>query len=303
MDQSYKRLLLIVLALGAGCSRPSPSAEGGQGASDGTRIVGRYDGGVVTEAELAAESSKLPSPLHEQFESAVGQREFVRSMIDKRLLELEARRRGLHEDAAILKQVRELESRLIIQALLAAEEQRVGAPSEQTLREYYQEQRQTLAQPERVRVARVFVAVPPNATAAQRAQARQRVERFAQRLSRGEPFAKVAGVGEGPERTQGGDLGFLGRGEGREPALEKAAFALDKPGAVSPVVSESGGFSVLQLLERREARIPPFEEVRSQIEARVLPQHKRKVFESLLARLRQAGAVEIDVPAHPSGKP
>lgn len=301
--RSSKRVLLALCVLTAACSRsPSPSGEG-EGASGSGKVVGRYSGGVVTEGELIAESSKLPSPLREQFESPNGQREFLRSMVDKRLLEQEARRRGLHEQPDIQKQVRELEERLIIQALLAAEEQQVGAPTEETLRAYYQGQRQELGQPERVRVARVFVAVPPNATAAQRAQAKQKAERLAQRLKKGEALAKVAAEGEGPERTRGGDLGFLARGQLREPAVDQAAFALESPGAVSPVVAESAGFSVLQLLERQAARIPSFEEVRPELEARVLPQHKRQVFESLLARLRQTGGVQIDVPARSSGNP
>ncbi|WP_141328018.1 peptidyl-prolyl cis-trans isomerase, partial [Myxococcus sp. AB025B] len=166
-------------------------------------MVGRFDGGVVTQAELAEESARLPSPLREQFERPAGQREFVRSMIDKRLLAQEARVRGFHQKPEIKKQLQSLEERLVIQELLAAEEKAAGRPDEQVLREYYQQHRDELAQPERLRLARVQVVVPPAATTTQRAQAKQKAERLAQRLRSGEALEKVAADGDG----RGGELG------------------------------------------------------------------------------------------------
>ncbi|MBZ4421220.1 peptidylprolyl isomerase [Myxococcus sp. RHSTA-1-4] len=262
-------------------------------------MVGRYDGGVITEAELIAESSRLPSPLREQFERPAGQREFVRSMIDKRLLAQEARTRGLHLEQDIQKQVRELEERLIIQALLAAEEKAAGRPGEEQLRAYYTQHRDEFAQPERLRLGRVLVAFPAEATAAQRAQAKQKAERFAQRLKAGEALAKVAAEGDGTEKTQGGELGWVARADLPDRQLEDAAFGLKTVGQVSGVVAEGRGYSVVQLLERREARVPPFEEVKAEVEGRALPQFKKKAFEALIARLRSAGAVEVDIPARP----
>jgi peptidyl-prolyl cis-trans isomerase C len=264
------------------------------------RVVGRFDGGVVTEAELNAESARLPSPLREQFESPAGQREFVRSMIDKRLLAQEARRRGFTDAPDIQKQVRELEERLSIQALLAEEERKAAPPSEAEQRDWYEGHRQDLAQPERVRVGRVLAAVPAGATAAQRTQARQRAERFAQQLKAGQSLAKVSAEGDGPEKARGGELGLMARGDWRgDAAGEQALFALTRVGEVSPVVVEAGGFSVFQLLERREARVPSFEEVRAEVEARMLPQRKRKAFEQLLSGLRREGGVVVEVPARP----
>jgi parvulin-like peptidyl-prolyl isomerase len=291
---------LVALVFASACTRPSP--ESGPGAStavDGGRVVGRYDGGVITEAELIEESSRLPSPLREQFERPAGQREFVRSMIDRRLLAQEARSRGLHEEPAIQKQVRALEERLTIQALLAAEEKAAGKPGEEELRAYHAQHREAFAQPERLKLGRVLVALPAGATAAQRTQAKQKAERFAQRLKAGEPLARVAAEGDGPEKAQGGELGLVARGELPDRALEEAAFALKKPGETSGVIPEARGYSVVRLLERREGRMPAFEEVRAEVESRVLPQWQRKVLESLLARLRGAGSVGIEVPAHP----
>jgi peptidyl-prolyl cis-trans isomerase C len=292
----FARWLLGLLLLGVACTKPGTPAEGEGSAS---KVVGSYTGGSVTEAELMAEVARLPPQLREQFETANGRREFIRSMIDKRLLAQEARRRGLHERPDIQQQVRALEERLTIQALLAEEEKALASPSDAELRAYYEAHKTELTQPERVRVVRVLAAVPVGAGAAEKNRARQRAEQFAQRLRKGEAVARVAADGDGPERAQGGDLGLFALGDGRDPALEKAAFALTKPGAVSPVVEEAAGWSVLQLVERREARVPPFEEVRSALQGRLQPQMKRKVFDDVLSRLRQAGGVGVEGVARP----
>lgn len=281
---------LLALAL-AGCSRCD-------GARSPPGVVARYQGGEVTAEELRRESSRLPPALRANFETAFGRREMVNALVDKRLLVQEADRRGLRKDPEIARQVQELEERLMVQALLAAEEKALGPPAEAELRTWYEARRSELAQPARVRVSRVLAAVRPGATPPERAAARQRAERLLARLRKGESFAAVAGEGNGPEKARGGDLGLLARG-GPDARLEQAAFALARPGDLSPVVECDDGFAVLRLAERREARVPPFEEVRGEVANRLEPQRKRKAFDDLIERLRKGAKVRIELSAAP----
>jgi peptidyl-prolyl cis-trans isomerase C len=260
-------------------------------------VVGRFAGGTVSQAELTREASRLPPALREQFGGEAGRRELVRSLIDKKLLAREARQRGLSEAPDIKRQVIELEERLIIQSLLAAEEKSAGEPTEAELRAFFEAHKAEFEQPERVRVARALVSAGPEASAAQRAKAKARAEKLAERLRRGESAAQVAADGDGPERARGGDLGFLVRGESGDPDFEAAAFALKAPGTVSPVFATREGFAVLQLQERSERRVPSFEEVRSAVEGRVAPIRKRQVFDDLLAKLRRSAEVRVEVPS------
>jgi len=238
-------------------------------------------------------AARLPPALREQFETPAGRREFARSLIDKRLLVLEARRRKLAEEPELRRQVRELEERLLVQALLAQEEVAAGSPSEQELRAWFTAHREELLRPEQVRVGRVLVSVGSKASEVERSQARRKAEALGARLRRGEPLAQVAREGDGPERMQGGELGLLVRGGGLDAALEQAAFALERPGTVSPVVAVREGFAVLQLLERKPPRAPVFEEVRAEVEGRLVPARKRQLFDALLSRLRQQEGVEL----------
>lgn len=279
------------------CCAMALSACGACGDSKLAATVARFEGGVVTADELRREAQKLPPALRARFDSEAGERELAGAIIDRRLLAMEARERKLDEDPDVVRQVRDLEERLVIQALLAAEERAAGTAGEAEARAWYQAHQGELTQPERVRVSRVLATVPAAATKTDRDRARERAQRFAQRLRAGEDFARVAASGEGPEATRGGDVGLLTLADERDPRLVRAAFALTTPGDLSPVVETRDGYAVLRLEERRPARVPTFEEARGEIANRMAPERKRKVFDELLARLRAEANVQLGLAA------
>jgi len=262
-------------------------------------VVGRYQGGVVTAEELHREANRLPPLLRARFETDNGRREMVSALIDKRLLAAEAHKRGYDREPEVLRHVQDLQERLEIQSLLAAEEKTAGSPTDAELRGWYAAHRDELAQPERVRVRRILAAVPAGAPAAERERSRTRAEALLARVKRGEAFEKVAATADGAERAHGGDLGLMAKGDRKDPRLEAAAFALQAPGARSAVFECADGFAALELVERRAARVPPFEEVRGEVENRLAPERKRKAFEDLLTRLRKDAEVRLEIAAGP----
>ncbi len=268
-------------------------------ASPGADVVARFKGGAVTREELLRESQRLPPNLRARFEQGTGREEFIRSMVDKRLLALEAERRGLTRDPEIRRQVRELEERLTIQAMLAQEEKAAGAPTDAEVQAHYQANLERFAQPERLRLARILLSVPQGSPRAAWTEARQRAEALRRRIVAGEPVAKVAAAGDGPERTRGGELGLLTRGELGGAALEKAAWALTRQGEATPVIEDSAGAVILVLLERQAPRVPPFEEVRGAVLGQMAPMTQRRVFEQVLARLRAEAAIEVSAHGTP----
>ncbi len=265
--------------------------RGGEGPA---RVVASFRGGRLTAGELEQGLGRLAPALRREFDSAAGRREVARSLIDKKLLAQEARRRHVDERPEIRRQIEELEDRLIVQALLADEEKSAGSGSDAELQRYYEEHRREFDRPERVRIARVLAAVAPAAGAEAKARARKRAEEFQHRLRKGEPLAKVAAAGDGPERKEGGQLGWLARAD-RDAATSTAAFALQRPGEVSPPVLTPDGWSVLVLLERAAARTPAFAEVRDEIVGRADAARRRRAFDSLVAGLRREGEVHLAV--------
>lgn len=101
--------------------------------------------------------------------------------------------------------------------------------------------------PPEVRVAVIQIPVEPVAGA--RDVAKKRADAVVARLTKGEPFTRVAQeVSEDPgTRRSGGDLGFFGRGD-LDSTFERAAFAL-KPGQTSGLVETPFGFHIIRVEE------------------------------------------------------
>ncbi len=124
----------------------------------------------------------------------------------------------------------------------------------------YQAHPQRFQQPERVHARHILI--PGSATDA-RAQAEALRQLLLQQRASFEEMARQHSKDPGTAH-KGGDLGFITRGKMVAP-FEEAAFALEKPGQLSPVVETRFGFHVIELVEKRPAGLQPFDEVKAQL--------------------------------------
>lgn len=105
-----------------------------------------------------------------------------------------------------------------------------------------------------------------------------------------EAYAREKGI---PIRT----TGFFKEGDeipevGRNPAFQSSAFAMTKAGEMSAVVNVSPNYYLLKLLEKKESRIPPFEEVKEEVKKKIVgvksDEKARQIAEDILKQI-QAG--------------
>jgi peptidyl-prolyl cis-trans isomerase C len=232
---------------------------------------------------------QLPTALREQFQTPAGREEFIEAVLAKRLLRAEAERRGLTRSPEVLRQVQELEERLAIQALLVEAERSQGPVSEDELRRYYESKKQDFRLPRRVRASRVVLRGRTDDKAL-----RVKLEALRQRALKKEPIQRVAASGEGPERLQGGDIGWVSEALDDE---TRAALALKAVGEVSSVVQVSGGLAFLVMTGLEEAREPDFEEVRQVVTGRYAPVRQRRVFDALVKRLKADTQAQVNAAA------
>jgi peptidyl-prolyl cis-trans isomerase D len=128
---------------------------------------------------------------------------------------------------------------------------------------YYQSNRQNYHLPERVRARHLlFRADSPEV----RVAARQRAEEALAELRAGKDFAALAKARseDANSREQGGDLGWLQRGQTAS-AVEQVLFSVP-PGSPPQIVETSYGFHVVRVGERQAERTRSLAEVRSEIE-------------------------------------
>jgi peptidyl-prolyl cis-trans isomerase C len=83
------------------------------------------------------------------------------------------------------------------------------------------------------------------------------------RLKKGENFEKLAKEkSSGPEKVQGGDLGYFSQGE--KPTEFDSVFTMEV-GAISEVIKSPYGYHIFKLEEKTQPRPIPFEEAKSEI--------------------------------------
>ena len=110
-------------------------------------------------------------------------------------------------------------------------------------------------------------------------------------LKAGGDFAKLAkeNSNDPGSATQGGDLGFLVKGQ-TVPEFEKSAFSL-KPGEISDLVKTQYGFHIIQVQQHDQPQIQPFEQVKNQImldiRQRSANQMMEKTADATVAALRK----------------
>ncbi|KFA91097.1 peptidylprolyl isomerase [Archangium violaceum] len=143
-----------------------------------------------------------------------------------------------------------------------------------------------------VHARHILVQVDAKAAPEQVEVARKKAQALAEEARKpGVDFAELAKKkSEGPSASDGGDLGFFRRGV-MVPAFERVAFTL-KEGEVSEPVRTQFGWHVLKVEERRAVDVPPFEQVKAELENRLKMQKTEKFVEQYVQELRQKASVE-----------
>lgn len=112
------------------------------------------------------------------------------------------------------------------------------------------------------------------------------------KIAAGEDFGALASeYSEGPEKESGGDLGNFKKGDLAK-QLEEPVENLN-PGEVTPWIQFRSGWYLLKLVEKKEARLKPFEEARDDIEKRLLAEKTQVKFEEFMKELREKSYVKI----------
>jgi peptidyl-prolyl cis-trans isomerase D len=145
-------------------------------------------------------------------------------------------------------------------------------------KKYDEEKVTRWTQPAAMKVRAITIPVPPSATGEQEKAAREKIDQAVAEVKGGKDFAEVAKARSEDQATKanGGDLGFVARGQSPYgKTLEEQAVKL-KPGQVSEVFKDRSGFHVLKAEEERAARVQPLDEVRRQIAADLVKGEKAK---------------------------
>lgn len=172
------------------------------------------------------------------------------------------------------------------QLLYEALQKAVGGPieiSEGDLRQYFEDHRADYGTKEQLKASHILVATLEAA------------EEIVEKLASGEDFAELARAHSTcPSSSQGGDLGWFGRGE-MVSEFEEAAFSLSV-GERSAIVETQFGFHIILVTDRREATEPEYVDVADRVRSDAEKEIANERFEAWLEKAREEAQVSISDP-------
>jgi len=173
-----------------------------------------------------------------------------------------------------------LEEKLLAEKMIRSSLQYRGEIDEKEVLQYYETHRSSFQLNQRVRARQIVVADGEEAI------------QILKRLKRGGSFEKVAAEKSlGPEKVNGGDLGYFSRGE--RPAEFDHVFEMEV-GTISEVIKSPYGYHLFKLEEKIEARQIPFEEAKSGIIQKLGQKKGEEEFQKWFKGLKGKARVRIN---------
>lgn len=187
---------------------------------------------------------------------------------------------------------RSLDLLIVEQAKLEAT---LNIPEEELLRVYKADQ-DRFRTPERVHVRHILLSTAGKPKE-EEAKIKAKAESVLKQVKGGADFAKLAqeNSDDPGSKIKGGDLGWVVRSQ-TVPEFEKAAFSLN-PKQFSDLVQTQYGFHILQVLEKEQARLRSFDEVKGELAAEL---KKQRVVERMQALADTVEAELRKTPTHPA---
>ena len=155
-----------------------------------------------------------------------------------------------------------------------------GEIEENEIRKYYETHLSLFQIPQRVKARQIVVADGEEAI------------QILKRLKKGESFEKLAKEKSlGPERVQGGELGYFRQGE--RPSEFDPLFSMEV-GAISEVIKSPYGYHIFKLEEKSDPRVITFEEARPTIIKELRKQKGEEEFQKWLKGLKRRAKLKIN---------
>ncbi|MET0605523.1 MAG: peptidylprolyl isomerase [Beijerinckiaceae bacterium] len=243
--------------------------------------VARVDGVPITEQDLAIAAEDLGQQMPQQLTPDQRRDYLVNYLTDLKLAAKAAAEQKLEDSPDYKSRLAYFREKVLVDEYLAVEAKK--AVSEDGMRKLYEETTKNAAPEMEARARHILV------------EDEDAAKKIHVRVTTGkEDFATVAKeVSKDPgSGKEGGDLGYFTK-DRMVPEFAEEAFKLE-PSQISAPVKSQFGWHVIKLEDKRVKPLPPFEQVRPQIEQYMT----RKAHTDLILALRAKGKVErLDKPA------
>ena len=283
------------------------------------RIIARVNGQIVTQRQYDREKAELRVRLSERYSGAELEaqvreqsKNLLRDLIDQNLLVEKAKDLDIKVDTDVIKRLDEyrqqqnlasledlqkevekqgmdwadfndnIKRQLQMQQVIGSEVGRRVLVSREDARKYYDAHKQEFSSPAGLHLEEIFISKDKHKPD----EAEQRAKTALAEVKSGARFSEVAKkYSDGPTANQGGDIGFVAAGT-LAAELEQPLKKMDT-GDVSDIVETKYGPKIIKVLERRQAGVPPFEDVAERVINVLTDQKMQPALRKYLQTLRK----------------
>ncbi len=191
----------------------------------------------------------------------------------------------------------ELRQQMTIRKMILTQAENAGAPSEDEVKAFYEENKEGFHQGAAVEASHILVQVSPEDDEETKAAKLARIKQLRQQLLDGADFAELAKENSDcPSAANGGHLGTpFGRGQ-MVVEFEDAAFS-QPVGEVGDVVETQFGYHLIKVINRTEEKTLEFDEVKDRIAELLTAQRQQDAVAKFVQDITEAADIErLDVP-------
>jgi len=193
---------------------------------------------------------------------------------------------------------------LLVKKLIEQEvEAKVETPSDEEIKNYYQERKGDFERPDQIRVSHILIKIGKDVDFKEKSRALNSIRDIQRQLKEGTDFAELAKkYSEDPgSKNNGGDVGFFAKGM-MVKEFEEAAFKLKK-GEISDIVETDFGYHIIKFEEEKPGKQLGLEDelglagqaikIKDFIEETILRERLEKKFSEWLKNVKDTAKIEI----------
>lgn len=220
----------------------------------GNPVVARVGDTEILRSEVLELITALPDhmrtePLDVLFPMALEQ------VVNNQIISQKAENAGLEDDAEVTKAMEMAKAQIIRGAYVQREVNK--AVTEAKLKAEYDSLVKQLPEVPEIKARHILV------------ETEEKAKELVTKLDQGADFETLSRENStGVTATNGGDLGYFGRGD-MIPEFSEAAFALKKGEYTSKPVKTQFGWHLIEVEDKRNRPVPTFDEVKPQVEAKL----------------------------------
>ncbi len=243
-------------------------------------VLAEVNGSTITTGDFDREVKNLPEYLRAMADTPQGRKEMLETMVIRELILQKAAKDGIDKGPEIDEKLQELKKRLIVETFLKKKVEADAQVSDADLKKFYDQNIEKFKAGDQIKASHILVKTEKEA---------QDIQAQLKAGAKFEDLAKKYSVDS--SSAKGGDLGWFGKGS-MVPAFEKAALAL-KEGQVSDIVKSDFGYHIIKLTGKRAAGTRPFDEVKTQIKAAIMPSKQQEIFLKIKDELKKSAKITI----------